>query len=608
MNFFPEEDSTSGTDLLKFDFDLPNYDLSGPWGFLNFAGQNGQTDNDWLSGLFECDNSDLPTPINEPFPQGIDSFHANPSILRDPFAQDSSVFAEPRTQQAIPGTAKAGDTPLRSNENKEAYQQSLLELSPQFKRGINSFSSTKDLLYHIPDEVMGEQAAPSSDLHTSNFDSIARFLGAGCPPAPASFAREETSISYSLQNLQNVSYGGDREYQKLPTSQHARNGINLTPSSAPGNFEGQRHVVPGSGIVQIRSSAPKGGISRPPQPLAPSKQAFNHPVDWKPFTDVRQGRIWLVGGQNGQSHPSSQDKTIPRTSEQRRAIANKLRAAFESAQPARSETEFLLLDWTCLELVEEVCLFHAYGPLTKRYLSGMPKHGPAQFDSFLDHINALVAVIGRQDCPKATSLRKRMMDVTHRKRLIDNPWAELGTVEKNEIANRTRKLREEARKAKAAALERENAFLKVQLEDWSSAAPGPDEDGDGALSLSSQRKLITPRRPSKVSSGNRFAVTPQAVRPSPYTPASRNIFSPGASSEQISAIAVTNGQDEYEPTWIDTHGQFAMKKAECTDYTSITRSQTPSPTQRSAAKARRVNGRERLRRPFQTTDNAAPRR
>jgi hypothetical protein len=82
--------------------------------------------------------------------------------------------------------------------------------------------------------------------------------------------------------------------------------------------------------------------------------------------------------------------------QEKHAVATQLRDAFEIAEPLRNKGQFLLLDWKCLELVEEVCLFHTYGPLTRRYLSDLPKLGPRQYDTYSDHIDDLIAVIGRQ--------------------------------------------------------------------------------------------------------------------------------------------------------------------------------------------------------------------
>ena len=274
----------------------------------------------------------------------------------------------------------------------------------------------------------------------------------------------------------------------------------------------------------------------------------------------------MFGGENGHSQASLRDKTLPRTPAQRRLVADGLRAAFESAQPPKNKHEFLLLDWSCLELVDEVSLAHAYGPLTKRYLSGMPKLGPAQYEKYSDHIDDLIAVIGREDCPKAKSLRKRMMDVTHRKRLIDNPWGELGIVAKNGDANKAKRLREEERKAKAAALERENALLKAQLECRSPATtPGLHQTNDGRNSKSSQRSSITPRRSSsKLSSAQRSMTIQQPFRTHSCGSASTMDNSSTSFSEQPSPTFLDFGEDGHEPTSTDTHGPSAPKKARYT--------------------------------------------
>jgi hypothetical protein len=59
--------------------------------------------------------------------------------------------------------------------------------------------------------------------------------------------------------------------------------------------------------------------------------------------------------------------------QEKRAVATQLRDAFEIAEPMRNKGGFLLLDWTCLELDDEVCTFHLFGPISQRYYGGLPK-------------------------------------------------------------------------------------------------------------------------------------------------------------------------------------------------------------------------------------------
>ena len=349
----------------------------------------------------------------------------------------------------------------------------------------------------------------------------------------------------------------------------------LTPHKLSGSFNTLQHVPSQFASPNLEEDAANELALQPVQPLITSNQATQSQASWKPFADVRQGRIWVFGGENGRSAASFADTTIPQTPQQKRAIADKLRAAYESAQPCRHNHEFRLLDWTCLELVEEVCLFHLYGPLTQRYLSGMPKIGPRQYNSYSDHIDDLVAVIGRQNCPKAQNLRKRMIDVTHRKRLVDNPQGELGLVEKNEVANRARKLRQAEKQAKAEALEKENASLKAKLEGRTPAGAGLHQGDAGARFNQSPLDMITPRRSSKFPFVQRSAPTQQALRTPKRGSAFRARSSLASSSEYMSPDVFNTDEDDYGPTPTNINGRPANKKVRYSAHAPMAYSQTP---------------------------------
>ena len=318
--------------------------------------------------------------------------------------------------------------------------------------------------------------------------------------------------------------------------------------------------------------ARQGEIQAPELFATPTQNKLQHPAHWRPFTDAHQARIWLLKAQDGPSEASYQDNTIPRTTEQKRAVATRLRDAFETAEPARNKDQFLLIDWTCLELVDEVCVFHLYGPLTRRYLSGMPKHGPANFETYEDHINTLVEIFSTRDCPKAANLRKRMMDVTHRKRLIDNPLGELGVVQKNKVANAARKLKAQERKEKAArveAAEVEVAELKARLSVQKSAGASPTgSSGNWYEGLGHQqsapasRRFVTPSRPSTRRSHRPEATLEAAhARQGPNTLADPSVY-PSSSFNNIAPQSSFNvEQNKRNATFKDIQSQLTRKRA-----------------------------------------------
>ena len=196
-------------------------------------------------------------------------------------------------------------------------------------------------------------------------------------------------------------------------------------------------------------------------------------------------------------------------------------------------------------------------------------------------------VIGRQDCPKARNLRKRLLDITHRKRLIDNPVAELGRVEKNEVANSARKLKNEERKRKAdraEAAELEVAKLKARLEVRSSmeASPnGSDDEWDGGHgrkpSGPPSRRFITPSRPSaKLSAAPKSTLMADDPHQVPRT----RVASIGISSDHANnntSPSSFGGEDiGRESTPIHTHGQSLPKKAKCMDNQVLLASELPT--------------------------------
>ena len=333
-------------------------------------------------------------------------------------------------------------------------------------------------------------------------------------------------------------------------------------------------------------------------------QSAQQPKTWQAFTDVHQGRLWMLKAQQSPTEASLQDMTIPRTIEQKRAVADRLRAAFEGAQPSANGGQFRLLDWTCLELVEEVCMFHVFGPLSRRYHSGLPKHGPADFDSYDDHISALMSVIGRQDCPKARSLRKRMLDITHRKRLIDNPVAELGTVKKNDAANSTRKLKNEERKRKAdrtEAAELEVAKLKAQLDIQSSMETllnGTDEDWDEGHGRNQSgpaiRRIVTPSRPSAklsaIQTSTSMADHPRQVQ---MVPAVATGISSDHVNNNTSPTSFGGKDTRRESMSTDAHGPALAKKAKCMDNQVTPSSEFPTKITSATAALGMINMRQR---------------
>jgi hypothetical protein len=334
--------------------------------------------------------------------------------------------------------------------------------------------------------------------------------------------------------------------------------------------------------------------------ILPAQQSLRQWPGRVPFQDVRAARAWLLDEKVGQAQAAiKRDATIPRgllQDQQKREAANKLRVAFEGAQPVKSDLEFHKLDARCLELVQDIIMFHLFGPLTPKYTTGQAKVGPVTFDTFDEHVATIAQVLGTHG-PKAKSVRKHLTGVPYHKRLIDNPLEEIALVEKNKGVNDARKLKlqqTKAEAAKAVELEREVAQLKSQMtirpRAKRSLATVESEDNDSETNAWAQpppagRKTNQPRRPSSQLTGGYAKFKMQdGLHIYPKSP----FITPGDLLQGVGGVFnSTSSESEvaspYQWTIPDTQGPSAAKRPRFGDITDMAIPSIPARRHNSTA-------------------------
>jgi hypothetical protein len=538
MISFSSELTISNVDLSMSTTELQEQPPSRPVGAIGTASDMAKND-DGLSDLFEGSDSDEIAENDDGFSDLFEGSESNVTTYIDEV--NAYIDANPPSPKASPNPTVQGASVLSEPIANQASQNSI-DAAISAQQGKTMAKASKRLYV--------ESTLPLSAGTTS-----APARGAWTDQVPADFADRQASSPEQHRTLVNFSQAprvNGSEFRAAPVS-----------VSHPAHNYHQGFKNP-----RIAPSATQAESIAPQAPTAPQSQVSQSLTQWTAFADARSARLWMMRAETGPLAASLLDNTIPRTIGQKRAVANRIRAGFSSAQPPTTEAEFILLDWTCLELVDEVCLAHYYGSLTQRYLIGMPKQGPATFDTYAKHIDALVQVIGTRNCAQATNLRKRLIEVTHRKRLIDNPIAELETIQKNVTANATRKSKNEKRKAKAAraeAAEVELAKLKSESD---------------AQSLPAARNTIMPSRPSAKLSSTRGASFPAGSfqRP-PMTPPSTFEFSPDDFDKDMnfdSDLDFDFGIGDKRPS-TTSYGQPAAKKADVGNHRLMSLPQTPTP-------------------------------
>ena len=281
----------------------PAVNVNSPWDLVSYPDGTSIFDSDGLDELFEGTDCELVAPIGEALPHDTGKLSTSAEQQIDPSLQDAEVFSGALTYNDPQDLTQAA-VPLHSGQ---VATNEIQKLPPQTCSGVGLLTGSTAPTAGWSGQFIAEQTHNSTTFSVGQasmigVSSISSFNNIN-PAAPMVVARNGYYPSQYIESSQTAPLITDGESQARAT-------------------QGRQH--------------------------------FQQLTARQGFADVNQGRIWMLKAQQGPSETSFRDGTIPRTIEQKRAVADKLRAAFEGAQPPANRSQFLLLDWTCLEMVEEV--------------------------------------------------------------------------------------------------------------------------------------------------------------------------------------------------------------------------------------------------------------
>jgi hypothetical protein len=480
-----------------------------------------------------------------------------------------------------------------------AESPALPEVAPEVGESVNEVGKVSSAQAgtgqadHIPGEIMAQISSLEEDNAMPGLTNVRKSA-----PAHAQTANARTVQTHGAEELRNAPQIEVRQYQQSQSYREPRTDVQSQQRGgpprrpgAPGNFDGRQ-----SSNATARRPAPPGSANvftaTVPQ-LAPRtallvQQPNRNQPGRTPFADVGEARAWFLNHSQAVFRIAViNDRTIPHgltEKQQKRAAATKLRVAFQSAQPVKSDEEFHIVDELMLELTQLVTFSHLSSkPLVAQYISGKSKTESALSDTFDAHIDTLVKVLGTQNA-KGKAIRKHLTDAPYIKRLIDNPLGELDVVKKNIDNNAKRKLKADETKAQAAnsaAVQEENERLKALLSARSTV-------GSGAAI--NDRIFATPVRPSSRIPGPRKSAMARQHRPEiPATPSSAGESWPQTSDVGSSPSAIDSADNTHQSTLTDTQGPSAPKRAKHGDFNTITAQSTPAQKPAVIARPQRNN-------------------